>query len=146
MARNYKSGTPLLSHSRQQAHTIIAVGFVLLLAVSSGLAFGMYDSKREKAAAVPIKAATDAAAVGPAALADETAGAATQEKAETMQQPASATNQSSSTTTVTVNGRTTTVSGNGSVKKSYTSEDGSSKVNISVQNTTNKLKEELKKP
>ena len=147
MAHDYQSANSHLSHSRTITLTFIAVGFVFLLAVASGIAFNMHGSSSERSSVQTESTSRDNAHDQQAVPVDE-ADNAGQEKVEPMSEPApessssqsqttspGSPNTSHSSTSVTVNGRNVTVDGNGSVKRSYTSPDGHTKVRISIDNS-----------
>lgn len=126
-------------------HAFIAIGAVLFLAVASGFAFSMHEKASEQAAQQS-DPKSDTAGPRQSEITSVPAQQPNQQKVEAMSESDSSSgssNQSSSTTTVTVNGETTTVHGNGNVNKTYTSEDGKSKVKINVKNTVNSIRGEV---
>lgn len=121
---------------RQQSSTRtiagIAVAAVTVTAVAAA-GLSLAQPGADNASSRPASAATRSAPE--VQDMNRTPASAEKEEAGAQPQPAPGTAQNYSTTTVTVNGQTTTVTGpDASYNEHYVSEDGTTKVDISVRN------------
>ena len=154
MAHKYQIANSHLSHSRNITPTLIAIGLVMLLAAGSGLAFNMHDNRQR--ASVAGEASGSSASQQESIDSSSTVQNTSENKVEVMSTNNSSSstqsgdgsssspnesNTSNSSTTVTVNGETVHVGSNGSLKKSYTSSDGLTKVRIFIDNLHSRKEE-----